>query len=132
MIKKTIKIPIYNDVVNVLIGNVVKTAKELDDMYNGSDISSMIDGSVLAFSTQLKKLKDNVFHNFLLIDSNAVDVIIYHESLHIAYWILGDSHVKISVENHESLAYLQGYIAEEIIKLLNKINNDDKKKTKKN
>jgi hypothetical protein len=41
---------------------------------------------------------------------------IYHESLHISWWILENHNVKIDEDNHEALTYLQGYIAEEIIK----------------
>lgn len=43
---------------------------------------------------------------------------IYHESLHMAYYILESVGIKHDVNNHEVLCYLQGYIAKQIKKYL--------------
>ena len=40
---------------------------------------------------------------------------IYHECLHIGWWILDTHNVKIDTYNHEALTYLQGWLAEKVI-----------------
>ncbi len=45
---------------------------------------------------------------------------VYHEALHMSYYILDDRLVKFDVHNHEVLCYLQGHIAEKILKQLKK------------
>ena len=41
---------------------------------------------------------------------------IFHESLHTAWYVLDNHGIKIDIDNHETLTYLQGYLANEIIK----------------
>jgi len=45
---------------------------------------------------------------------------IYHESLHAAYGILDAHGVPCGTDNQEIIAYMQGYIADEIIKFISK------------
>lgn len=43
---------------------------------------------------------------------------IYHEALHASWFILENAGIKITEDNHEPLAYLQGYIANEVCEII--------------
>jgi len=50
----------------------------------------------------------SVYHKESRLKRDAV----YHEALHAAFYVLGFRGVKVDPNNHESLTYLQGFIAE--------------------
>lgn len=50
---------------------------------------------------------------------------IYHESLHIAWYILDNHGVTVDAGNHEALTYMQGFVAKRIIKAAEKYNKED-------
>jgi hypothetical protein len=45
---------------------------------------------------------------------------IYHESLHVVYEIFNAIGISLGYENQEQIAYMQGYVADEIIKFISK------------
>ena len=110
----------FNDTVIALyVGNMKKCARQADKDYpisNHKFIKKIGNGS----SGHASEINDKKYGNFVLmmLEKKVTVAVIYHESLHAAMYMISIVGIVISVDNHEVLAYLQGYIANEIIKKL--------------
>lgn len=47
----------------------------------------------------------------MMVPEHYCEETVYHEALHIAWFVLDEAGVKVTADNHEMLAYMQGSIA---------------------
>lgn len=111
-----IEIPLYRATVELHIGDSNKTIKNAIHRY-GNDAEQLVKyENSWCFTTWFQTSK---YESCFIMSINPKISIedIYHEALHMAYYVLHDARVKTNVDNHETLCYLQGYIAEKIRKI---------------
>ena len=105
------------------------------DVVVGDTYSEAIDFAEKEYETDLGDLRDAtggtaqfITGGVLVIlhkDQSEIDV--WHEALHASWYFLKGFCIPFTIENHEILAYLQGYVAQEIMKELKKIRKNNKK-----
>ena len=64
-------------------------------------------------------------HRFIIFTDPKDIHTIYHECLHTAWNILHYHNITVNIDNHESLAYVQNYLAEKIEKAAEKYNREE-------
>jgi hypothetical protein len=98
---------------------MIKCAKQADKYYPNLD-RKFIDAVGYGSTGHTRQIENKKHGHFVIIfiEKKATTLEIFHESLHAAMFMLSMAGIVISVDNHEILAYLQGYIADEIIKKL--------------
>lgn len=111
MIKKKIKLPIYNQfTITILISedltqDVVNLTKEPSDInYNGIFFYKK-NGTDVYIGFQKDKLKPSL---------------IAHECLHATCYILDYVGIKLTEESEEAYTYLVGYLIDEVYKLIDR------------
>ena len=111
MKKKTIKISSLDTHVLVFIGSFDECDKVLSKYGEYS-----IDGSA---ALALEVVYDCDWECVLIFDEEQItNETIWHESLHSAFKVLHRKNIDTDYKQQESLAYLQGYIATEILKIV--------------
>ena len=111
---KKIKVKIYRSEIELYIGKAKDNVRKLVNRH-GKKCNSFLRpfSSAYCFACYFETKKRGT--NFVLsINKNSCSEDIYHEALHISYYILDYVCVKHKVGNHEALAYLQGYIATKV------------------
>lgn len=110
-----LEVPIYKQYLNVLIGDVFKSAESLMDEYN-VDIGDAHHGAGGLF-LQLTVHNEGSMY-FLMIPEKCCAEVLAHESVHAACTILHNAGIDITFDNQEAVAYLTGYFVEEVGKIL--------------
>lgn len=117
---KRIPIPIYGDKVELFYGSNDAFIEVIRDKYKYT--FDNFDSYVNGYSCVLEKTTGK-YTDILMIIFIREDVIpgtrdkihtIHHESIHVAWNILGRVGVKIDEDNHETLTHLEGYIASKV------------------
>lgn len=118
MIEQEITIPIFNYGIKVLYGNTNEIADKLENYHDGLSCGNerTNKGTYLVVSDK----KTGMQYDYMIISDDGDESTIYHESLHLAWEILDRIDIEINSNNHEVLAYLQEYIAKEVINIINK------------
>ena len=115
-----IDIKLYRSEIELYIGkthnNIYKITKRHGKKHY-KFLSSFSDG--FCFACCLNNKNEKVF--IVSMDKKAKSEEVFHESLHLSYYILDNAGVKYDVDNHEAIAYLQGYIARKIKRQIRKI-----------
>lgn len=116
---KRILIPIYSHIVELYYGDGKDFEDTILKKYNCS--FDNFDRYTNGYSAILEKNtgKYDELHLILFLSSfdnpdKKLVHTIHHEAIHTAYFILDRVGVKISEDNHETLTYLSGYIAQEV------------------
>ena len=110
MKRKTIKIPSLDEKVLIYVGSFEECNKVLSKYVEDS-----IDGSA---ALALEVVYDSEWECVLIFDEEQInDSTIWHESLHAAFKVLHRKNIDTDYEQQETLAYLQSYIATEILKI---------------
>lgn len=113
---KRFKIPIdiFDTEVQVWVGDIRECAKDAEKRYPGKYLEKGINYPVDAvafgghYNTDLR-----VFGILLSYDSAFGSI--FHESLHVAWFILDNIGIEIDSYNNEILAYLQEFIAKKLM-----------------
>jgi len=120
MKKHYIKLPMFNySSIDLYIGSIKKCAKQVDKDYPNPDYKcedNYIPGS-RGWTFETSSEKHGHFVLMMLVKKPTIPEI-FHESLHAAMYLINITGIRITTDNHEILAYLQGYIADEIKKVL--------------
>lgn len=111
---------IYNgSEIGVIIGDkTIDAVKYVEETYN-TDLKSGYDCDGYAIRLDNDNLHKVHFVICLGKDSSFSTVV--HESLHIAWFFLEWEKVKVDGDNHEALAYLQGYTVDKIMSFYKRI-----------
>lgn len=113
MIRKTIKIPIYGCKIIVIldedINEISKTLyKKFGEEWNEVEADGLVMGTNKGIHTY-----------YLLLSTKKLDISLFtHETIHLCTKILTERGHDSLKEGDEPLAYLSGYIAEEVYKVL--------------
>lgn len=122
--KELIQIPIFDvDIYLYVKPSITDAALDVDrDFDLNNSLVDELKPSTVALSTKIIT-EDNkvVFVMLFELNKGCNSFFITHESLHIAWYILDEMKFTINVDDHEILAYLQGFIISEINKLIKKI-----------
>ena len=104
----TLDIDWLGDQVLILIG------KDVDDIIEAEPtIEIIFDNAVGVSGIVINAIRDGKTHWFVVINERKRDVIL-HESIHLAQFLMDKRNIPTGVENTEVLAYLVGYIYENI------------------
>jgi hypothetical protein len=116
MIEQEITIPIFNYGVKILYGDTNDIADKLEEYHEGLSCGNerTNKGTYLVVTNK----KDGIQYDYMIISDDSDESTIYHESLHLAWEVLDRIDIEISPDNHEILAYLQEYIAKEVINII--------------
>jgi len=108
---KTIPFPGF---ITIIAGHYSEAVKNLSD--RGFDSAEIIEPGDHAVTIVNKTDKGRSIAIVFL--TGATDSIIWHECLHASWFVIDTFEIKIDVENHEILAYMQGYLYEQLKKRL--------------
>ena len=122
----SIKIPIYEDNLELYYGSGSDFKSVIERKYNETFYN--LDAYCNGYSAMLEKVSGEFvnIHMVLFINDNSNILgyseinTIHHESIHIAWYILDRVGVKVEKNNHESLTYLEGYLAKIVCDKINK------------
>lgn len=117
--KLIIPIDIYNIDVEVFISeDLEKTAENIDKENNDKNykLADNISGFMEGFSSICYQYKNGLITKrfIILIEEDVSDETVIHECLHTAWHVLEAKGIDLSHDNHESLAYLQGFLYKKI------------------
>ena len=108
MFTKKIKIPIFNQDVNLICGNFQESVEYLSHLH-GKDIIRMdnIDGICYTIDEQI----------YLILDAGYITLpVIVHESAHATFELMNI--VGLNIDDQEAFCYIQSFIFEEILCIL--------------
>ena len=115
---ENIRINIYRSEIELYIGKSKNNGSKIIERYGRK---KFIEKYSSGFCFAICFLDSKGKMRFVIsLDKKAKREEIYHESLHMSFYILESVLIKFDNDNHEALCYLQGYIAEKIIKQLKK------------
>ena len=114
-IKMIIPIEVFSVDVEVVITDDVSDAIEKLDKENkdkNNIYADTISGFDAAFSFYCNQYKDGMIYKRvgMIISEDADDEMVIHECLHTAWHVLEHKCIDVSRNNHEMLAYLQGFL----------------------
>jgi hypothetical protein len=116
---KEIKIPIYNMVLYVLVGNSEESANLINETHtdNLEKVSAASDERGFTWHSEYKKGKDTFKRFYVSFEEKEIGydkTTIEHEVLHLSWFMLDYVGVKISPKNHEAQTYLYEYLLKQI------------------
>jgi hypothetical protein len=123
---KSINIPIYGDNLELYYGDGSAFKTFVENKYN--ETFENLDSYCTGYSAMLEKTSGKfvnihmvlfVNNNYNVLEYNYVHTV-HHESIHVAWNILDRVGVRIDGSNHESLTYLESYIAEVVCNQIEK------------
>lgn len=118
MIRKFIRIPIYNRNVVIYIGET--TAEAIQAVEKDYEITEREYQYTLGRMLVIDNKKKNTEHIVIMLGKDVENATVAHECLHAAYYIIDAIGQTIDEENHEVLAYLMSYLIREVDKIINK------------
>lgn len=98
--------------VNVWCGDLQLVAEDIASTHEAIDPFDIIGSSTVA--TTIKIDTDQGEGVIMVVKPDCDDTTLFHECLHAAWYVLALFGVGINVDNHEALAYMQGYLFGEI------------------
>jgi hypothetical protein len=111
-----IPLHVYPASIYILLNtNIKDICKSLEDEFK-IDLSNLHDAEGGALILENEKESIKVFS--IILTPNCKVNTIYHEALHMSWYILDYFGVALDANNHEAQTYLQSYIGDEIIKFL--------------
>lgn len=116
---KEIKIPIYRQVLYILIGDSEENANLINNTHadNIDKVSASSDERGFTWSSDFK-VGNETFKRFYISfedkEKGCDKTTVEHETLHLSWFILDYVGVKISPKNHEAQTYLYEYLLQQI------------------
>ena len=106
----------FDGAVHVWIGNLQEIAEDIEEKNPDLDMCAILQPGTLATTIKTQSIKGEGV--VIVLGSDVPDNILWHECLHASWYVLELFGVNVNVDNHEILAYMQGYLASAIKKRL--------------
>lgn len=118
MSQNQLKSEMFRKEATLLVGTLPQLRKTFVDMGLSTEPT---DGNVDGLALRVLNETTGEFYNIVWVNSEGADPLgtLAHELIHLTHYILDEVRVKISVDNHETFAYLYEYLFAQGRKILN-------------